>query len=402
MEKDWKLLSPLGVADIMESDCSLKNKIAAEIAGALDRFGYNEIQTPTFEYFNVFADDLSISQEDVIKFIDNSGKILALRPDYTTAIARAAASHKSDADLPLRLRYQGSIFRSSESYTGARQKEFTQAGAELIGPSCPEADAEIIIMTIDALLRAGLNEFQLEIGHPGFLRGVAEGLSEDEFVELTELLDKKFILGIEEFCKKLKLEGKTAEILCEMPNLYGDAGVARDMLGRGLNPVSEAAVKNLLAVYDLVKDYGYEQYISVDLGLVRSFNYYTGIVFKGITHGVAFPICGGGRYDTLGSRFGTNFPATGTAIWTDRVMTAIVRQGLTPQPPKADVLVWYSREEDRPTAYALAREQRREGLRVICERHSFENGDEVCKYLSDHKILSAAKAEIEAEGGISE
>ncbi len=369
MDKDWKLLSPLGVADVMESDCALKNKIETEVARALDSFGYNEIQTPTFEYFNVFADDLSISQEDVIKFIDKTGKILALRPDYTTAISRLVATHKSAADLPLRLRYRGNIFRSSESYTGARQKEFTQVGAELFGDSSPEADAEIIVMTIEALLRAGLTEFQLELGHSGFLRGVAgDIISGDELDELTSLLDKKFILGIEDFCKRLGLGGETAEILCEMPNLYGDASVAERMLNKNLSPESKAAVNNLLDVYSIVRDCGYEEFISVDLGLVRSFRYYTGVVFKGITHGVAFPICGGGRYDALTKRFGVSVSATGTAIWTDRVMTAIMRRGRKAEIPEVDFLVSYSAEAHRPSACALAKKLRSEGNRVICEK----------------------------------
>lgn len=397
MEKDWKLLSPLGVADIMESDCALKSKIEADIAKALDSFGYNEIQTPTFEYFNVFADDLSIRQEDVIKFIDKSGKILALRPDYTTAISRVAATHKSDADLPLRLRYCGNIFRSSESYTGARQKEFTQAGAELFGDSSPEADAEVIIMTINALLRAGLKEFQLELGHSGFLRGVVgESLDDENLAELTDLLDKKFILGIEDFCKKLKISGETADILCEMPNLYGDASIAEKMLARKLGGESEAAVRNLLEVYSIVQDYGYEKFISVDLGLVRSFKYYTGIVFKGITHGVAFPICGGGRYDSLTRRFGVSVSATGTAIWTDRVMTAIMRQGHNPMIPSVDFLVSYTSAEERPAVYALAKKLRAEGKRVICEKAKTDNLKELLAEAKRRGIAKVYRAEKEA------
>lgn len=396
MDKDWKLLSPLGVADIMESDCALKNKIEKSVAEALSSFGYDEIQTPTFEYFNVFADDLSIRQEDVMKFIDNSGKILALRPDYTTAISRVVATHKSEEDMPLRLRYCGNIFRSSESYTGARQKEFTQAGAELFGGSGAEADAEIIILTIDALKKAGLNEFQLEIGHSGFLRGViGDCLGESELNDLTELLDKKFILGIEDFCKKENIPSDTAQILCEMPNLYGGAEIAEDMLKRNLSDDSRNALLNLIEVYSIVKAYGYEDYISVDLGLVRSFKYYTGIVFKGITHGVAFPICGGGRYDTLTQRFGVSLSATGTAIWTDRVMTAIVRQKGVSEMPNADVLIWYTNKDDRPYAYALAKNERALGKRVICEMHSFGSENEVQDYISSHRILFSIKAEKE-------
>ncbi len=387
MEKDWKLLSPLGVADILENDCALKNKIEELIAEAFNSFGYNEIQTPTFEYFNVFADDLSIRQEDVIKFIDKSGKILALRPDYTTAISRVVATHKTDADLPLRLRYCGNVFRTGESYTGARQKEFTQAGAELFGDSSPEADAEIIILTINALLNAGLDEFQLEIGHSGFLRGiVGQELGEEAYAELTDLLDKKFILGIEDFCKREQISADASEILCEMPNLYGGAEVAEKMLTKKLSEESEAAVRNLLDVYEIVRDYGFEDFVSMDLGLVRSFLYYTGIVFKGITHGVAFPICGGGRYDRLSERFGVHVSATGTAIWTDRVMTAITRLSRPDTGPKIDLLVRYTSPSARAEAFALAQARRGDGLRVICERRSFDSNDGLKRYMARRGI----------------
>ena len=393
MEKDWKLMSPLGVSDVLEGDCALKNRIETEVAVALDAFGYNEIQTPTFEYFDVFADDLSISSEDVIKFIDKSGRVLALRPDYTTAISRLVASHKTEAPLPLRLRYRGNIFRGSESYTEARQREFTQAGAELFGAEGPEADAEIIIATISALLKCGLTEFQLELGHTDFLRGIVEGrLAEDELAELTELIDRKFILGIEEFCSREGLDSDTSALLSEMPNLYGDFDLAEKVAERKLPQRSRKAIENLLEVWAAIKDHGYEKYISLDLGLVRSFKYYTGIVFKGLTYGVAFPVCGGGRYDGLADRFGVHMPATGVAIWTDRVMTALIRQKQHPTRPEIDLLVWYA-GDDRAAAYALASEQREKGLRVLCERHvDFDDAARLNRYMSEHGINQAIKA----------
>ncbi|MGN1097854.1 MAG: ATP phosphoribosyltransferase regulatory subunit, partial [Clostridia bacterium] len=228
----------------------------------------------------------------------------------------------------------------------------------------------------------------------GFLRVIIGGrLGDEELAELTELIDKKFILGIEEFCLKAGIDGEAARILCEMPNLYGDFSVAQQMKDRSLSPESAAAIDNLLDVYAAVKDYGYEKYISVDLGLVRSFKYYTGIVFKGITYGVAFPVCGGGRYDSLTERFGPKLSATGTAIWTDRLMTAIIRQQQPKTAPSTDVLVWYNNKEDRASAYSIARREREKGLRVICEEHDFSGGDEAAKYIAERKIDTAVKAE---------
>lgn len=383
---------PAGVGDITESDCALKNRIEAGITSALDSFGYNEIQTPTFEYLSVFSEDTP----DIIKFIDTSGRIMALRPDYTPAIARFTALHKSGADLPLRLRYRGSIFRGGESF-GARQKEFTQAGAELIGDPSPEADAEVISATVEALLRAGLDDFQLELGHPGFLRGlVGDRLAGGDFAALVKLLDKKAVPEIGDFCAEAGVDAELAAALTRLPLLYGGTDIAEGMLGKGLGAECEAALGNLLEVCYAVRDFGYERFISVDLGLVRSFDYYTGVMFKGLTHNMAFPICGGGRYDGLSGRFGESFPATGTAIWPDRVTAAISRGRGGVDFPAADVLVWYDDGGARAAAHALARSEREKGRRVICERHSFADGDEVCRYLSKRHILSAAKAEKEA------
>ncbi|MCH5187376.1 MAG: ATP phosphoribosyltransferase regulatory subunit [Oscillospiraceae bacterium] len=391
MDTDRKL--PEGVADITESDCALKNKIEASIARALDSFGYNEIQTPTFEYLSVFSDDMAAEREDIIKFIDTSGRIMALRPDYTPSISRFTALHKSEADLPLRLRYRGSIFRGGESF-GARQKEFTQAGAELIGDPSPEADAEVICATIEALLQAGLSEFQLELGHPGFLKGLIAGkLSEADFAALVGLLDKKAVPEIEDFCAEAGVDKELSALLCRIPLLYGNAEIAEDMLGRGLGDECEAALRNLLEVCYAIEDCGYGRFISVDLGLVRSFDYYTGVMFKGLTHNMAFPICGGGRYDGLSGRFGGSFPSTGTAIWPDRVMAAISRGSGRVEYPETDVLVWYNNNEERAAAHALALRERQKGKRVICEKHDFRSDDEVCRYLSAHHILSASKAE---------
>lgn len=362
-----KLQTPPGVSDVLENDCLLKREIESKVSKAFDSFGYNEIQTPTFEYFSVFGDDLSLPPEKVIKFIDSTGHIAALRPDITTAISRVAATHCGDAARPIRLRYLGNAFRLGESYHGARQQEFTQAGVELFGVSDPASDAEVLIVTIDALLACGLDEFQIEVGHVDFLRGVVgDALSAEELDALKTLLDKKFILGVEDFCDAHALSGVNREILCEMPSLFGGVEILTQMLERPLSARSRGALDNLIAVHEILCEYGYDQYVSFDLGLVRSFQYYTGIIFKGITHGVAFPICGGGRYDTLCSRFDVDLPATGVAIWIDRVMSARYHQKQPLCTPKIDVRILCTPAR-RAEAFKKAKELRAQGKRVICE-----------------------------------
>ncbi|MDO4563259.1 MAG: ATP phosphoribosyltransferase regulatory subunit [Clostridia bacterium] len=376
MARDFNLRTPSGAADVFGNDCALKSRVALAMADAFSLFGYNEIQTPTFEYCDVFGDDLSIPARGVMKFIDSEGSVMALRPDITTSICRAVAAHMKNTPSPLRLRYCGNAFRQGESYYGARGQEFTQSGVELFGSSSPSADAEVIALTINALLAAGLDTFQIELGQVDFLGGIIEecGLNETDAAALRSLIDKKYTLGIEEFCVQKSVAGALRTLLCETPNLFGDKSVAETLLEQPLNQKSRGALLNLLDVCGRVEEYGCGEYISVDLGLVRSFPYYTGVVFKGITHAMAFPICGGGRYDTLGNRFGMSIPATGSAIWVDRVASALSRHKNGDIELRADEAVGYCLEK-RAAALLYAARRRDEGLRVVLDTEPSERAE---------------------------
>ncbi len=364
-----RLKSPRGVSDIYGKDCLLKAHTEHCLTNVFGEFGYNEIQTPTFEYLDVFGDDMSIPTDESIKFIDPSGKVLALRPDFTTSISRAVATHLSEEPLPLRLWYLGNVFRSGESYKSAKKKEFAQAGVEIIGTNTPEADAEVIALTITALLKAGLTNFQIELAHSDFITGIIEdcGISEEDATTLRSLLDKKFTIGVEEFCDTHKIEGINRSILTEISLFFGDG---EEVLAKykdcALNPTSKNALGNLEAIYNILRDYELEKYITIDLGQIRSFKYYTGVIFRGLTTTSAFPICGGGRYNTLGRRFDLDLPATGVAIWVDRLADALLRSGNITLDTSPDAIIFYS-EKSRKEAYQLATELREEGKRVVLD-----------------------------------
>ncbi len=370
MRQNSKLKSPPGVSDIYGRDCVLKSRTSESIKKTFESFGYNEIQTPTFEYIDVFGDNVSIPPEESVKFIDPDGRILALRPDMTPSISRAVASHLSDEPLPLRLFYIGNVYRGGESYKSAKRREFTQAGVELIGADTPEADAEVIALTVKAFLSCGLTDFQIELSHSDFLSGITRdcGLSESEEDALRSLLDKKFGIGIEEFCDSHGISGINRSILTEISTFFGDG---EEILARyrsyPLNPASEKAISELDKVFSILRDYGMDKYITVDLGQIRSFKYYTGVIFRGLTANSAFPVCGGGRYDTLGRRFSLDLPATGVAVWVDRLADALIRSSLAGDIKTApDAAVFYAASR-RAEAFEKASALRAEGKRVVLD-----------------------------------
>lgn len=373
MKNSRKLKAPSGVSDIYGKDCLLLNRTTDCIRQVFELFGYSEIQTPTFEYLEVFGDDMSIPTDEAIKFIDTNGKVLALRPDMTTSISRAVASHLSEEPLPLRLCYHGNVYRSGESYKSAKKREFLQAGAEIIGANTPEADAEVIALTINALLKSGLEDFQIELTHSDFIFGIIDccGLSMEESKTLRDLLDKKFALGVEEFCSSHNIIGTNRDILTEVSLYFGNGDeVLSKYRQLDLNPVSKKAIDDLDKVYNILRAYKLEKYITVDLGQIRSFKYYTGVIFRTLTTASAFPICGGGRYDTLGRRFDLDLPATGVAIWVDRLTDAILRSRPDMELNTAPDAIIFTSPDKRGEAYLLAQNLRAEGKRVVLDVRS--------------------------------
>ena len=188
---EQKLHTPEGVRDIYNRECEKKLSLQKKLSTVLHQYGYQDIQTPTFEYYDVFREEIgSTSTRELYKFFDRDGNILSLRPDITPSIARAAATLFEDEDFPIRICYAGNTFINHSSYQG-RLKENTQLGAELIGDDSIEADAEMLAMVVDGLKKIGLKEFQINIGHVDFIHSLLEstGLEEEEKEEIRTLVD---------------------------------------------------------------------------------------------------------------------------------------------------------------------------------------------------------------------
>lgn len=330
MEK--KLLhTPEGVRDIYNTECENKLYLQEQIHRTLKLYGYNDIQTPTFEFFDIFNKEKgSAPSKNLYKFFDREGNTLVLRPDMTPSIARAYAKYYMEDNMPIRFCYMGNTFINNAEHQG-KLKETTHIGAELIGDNKSDADAETIALTIDALLKVGLKEFQIEIGHADYFKGLIEASKVDEETAayLRELLSNKNYFGVEEIVSSLNIDNNIKEAFIKLPEFVGSIEVIKKAKETvSVNKLVENALDRLEKVYNILKVYGYEKYISFDLGIVSDYQYYTGIVFSGYTYGTGDAIVKGGRYDDLLKQFGKNSPSIGFCIYIDNLLIAMERQKL--------------------------------------------------------------------------
>ncbi|MDK2784806.1 MAG: phosphoribosyltransferase regulatory subunit [Bacillota bacterium] len=332
---------PQGVHDSGPDEAELRRELADLWSRLFDRWGYREVVPPTFEFYTTLASGFAGQKaERLFRFFDRQGRILALRPDFTTPIARLAATKLADEPRPLRLWYFGSVFRVEERH--GYRSEFTQAGVELIGAAGPAADAEVVALAVTALNRAGVEGTRVSLGHTGFLRALLAGLEltpgEEEAV-VTELT-RRNLVGLRDVLGALNLDEKQLKALAELPHLFGgpEKLAAASRLAKK-NRQAEAALDDLATIGRLLGAYGLGERVSFDLGLVRELDYYTGMVFEVYVPGFGYPLGGGGRYDGLTARFGLPGPATGFALGVERVLSVRERQGKAGCVKPPDVLV---------------------------------------------------------------
>lgn len=364
--KDQLLHTPDGVRDIYNGECKKKLQLQDELHQVLLKYGYRDIQTPTFEFFNIFSSEIGTTpSKDLYKFFDKEGNTLVLRPDFTPAIARSAAKYYVDEDMPVKLCYMGNTFINSSDYQG-RLKETTQCGAELIGDASVSADAEILAMVVDSLRTCGLDEFQISVGHAQFFTGLiaAARIGEEEEQELRELISNKNFFGVEEFVESLSID----EDLKKLFHLLGSFDSSMEELEKAKiyarnYPVILEAVLELEKLYTFLKIYGIEKYISYELGIISDYHYYTGIIFSGYTFGTGEPIVKGGRYDRLLSYFGKNAPSIGFAIVVDQLMAALSRQKITISVPNHTALIVFD-GDNSADAIRKAMSLREQGMMV--------------------------------------
>lgn len=356
---------PYGTRDFLPSEAAGKRVIEDKLASLFASYGYDEVVTPTIEYLDNLTLGTSHSLEPhLFKLFDRDNRTLALRHEMTTPIARLVSSRLQDYPLPMKLSYISSVFRYEQTQTG-RQCEFYQAGVELIGSASASADAEIIALAIKGLLRSGLTDFQLCLGQVEFVSGIMEQyqLPSDKKDKLKALMEGRNLVEFTRLVDELDIAANAKKVLKKLPLLNGGEELLKSAYDLALNEQSRRALDNLSEIYQLLKAYGVAEYVRFDLGIIRDFNYYTGMVFEAYTPGLGFPLCGGGRYDHLLADFGSACPATGFAIGIERILLALERHNLEKPEQAKDIYLGYA-AGNAAAAITRAAELRADGKTV--------------------------------------
>lgn len=361
-----KLLhTPDGVRDIYGVECTRKAAVQEKMLKVFHLCGYQDIETPTFEFFDIFNESRgSVKAKEMFKFFDRDNHTLVLRPDETPAIARCAAKYFLDEDMPIRLCYIERTFINNSSYQG-RLKEASQTGVELIGDDSSDADAEILAMVIKALMAAGLTEFQVELGEVDFFKGLIEEAGMDEETEeaLRELIENKNYFGVEELVMAQSITKELQQVFLKLPELFGSLDQIQAARELTSNPRALKAIERLEEVHRILEYYGLSDYVSYDLGMLSQYQYYTGIIFKAYTYGTGDYVVNGGRYDKLLEQFGKDAPAVGFGISVDELLLALSRQKIEMKVDLVNTMILYEKEA-RENAIRLSSHFQGSGMAV--------------------------------------
>lgn len=357
--------TPEGVRDIYSQECSRKQKLQEKLHRVFHQYGFEDIETPTFEYFEVFSKEVgTIPSRELYKFFDREGNTLVLRPDFTPSVSRACATYFNPEKEVVSLCYTGNTFINNSSFRG-RLKETTQMGVERMGDDSPEADAEILAMTVECLLAAGLTEFQVSVGQVDYYKAIfaQTGMSQKEEEELRELISQKNYFGVEELVKNKNMDKSLARVLSQLPQMFGSTEVLEKAKSLTDNPQALKAVARLEEIYELLKVYGYEKYVTFDFAMLSKYHYYTGIIFQAYTYGTGEALIKGGRYNQLMKHFGKPAASIGFAIVVDNLLMALSRQKIEMEGEEGVTVITY-RKENRIQAIQKAKELRAQGRNV--------------------------------------
>jgi ATP phosphoribosyltransferase regulatory subunit len=391
VSKPFVFEKPAGMRDTLPPLYEIKRQTRQGMEEVIRRWGYQFIQTPTLEYYDTVGEASSILDQQLFKLLDQNGNTLVLRPDMTAPIARVASSSLHDQGYPLRLSYATSVFRAQQR-EGGRPAEFEQFGVELIGDRTTSADAEVIALMIETLKEAGLKEFQVAIGHVGFVNALfLEVLGNEQRSDsLRRFLYEKNYVGYRQHVKSLPLSSIDERRLLEFTQLRG--GKENIERAKALISFSEGnkALEELTKLWEILEGYGVSEHISLDFTLISHMSYYTGIVFEGYGRNLGFPISSGGRYDELLGKFDQPAQATGFGIQLDHLVEAL---NSTVETPKTQCVIFS--DERKLEAIERVQKMRKEGQHVVLQNLAGVQNVDVLSEKYDEVIYFIGKNEKE-------
>jgi ATP phosphoribosyltransferase regulatory subunit len=387
---------PAGARDLFPLDVAQKRWIEDRVQQVFHRWGYHRIITSTLEHLDTLMAGGAIERSTVLQLQDREQEELGLRPELTASIARAAANRLSSATLPQRLYYNANVFRRANRGNFNRQQEFYQAGVELLGAGGPAADAEVLLLLADCVANLGLSQWHLVLGEAGLTRSLLSVFPEGVRSSVRQAIAHLDRLQLENLPLSDELRDR-ALLLMDLRGRPQD--VLQRVVGLELSDRQQSVVNSLKSLIDLLEEsFSQEGQIPptlvLDLSLVQTFDYYTGIVFEvisGSTSGQHI-LAQGGRYDQLLGLYhpkGDTQPGIGFVFNIEELHQSLLPTGQLPgQTAPSDWLVVPVTAQAYAAAFAHAKKIRESGelVRVEVELRPVGDREEVREYARRKRI----------------
>ncbi|QAA34983.1 ATP phosphoribosyltransferase regulatory subunit [Clostridium manihotivorum] len=392
----WRKYAIEGAQDLLFDQCEVKNEVIYKCRKVFRKYGFNEVQTPTLEFYDVFNfSNHPIDDEKIYKLVDFKGRILTLRPDLTIPIARVYSTKLKTENAMLS--YVGDVYRANEHNHG-RNNQITQCGIEIIGISNIKAEILLILTAIDTFKEIGIEEFKIEIGQCKFFKGILETLSFDkeEVLELESLIMNKNLGSLYSFLntKRDKLDDDQYRLLKVLPQLFGGKDVIAEAEELVNSEKALNALRDLRYIYNTLESLGYSQYISLDLAMIQSFNYYTGAIFKGYIKELGEEILSGGRYDGLVGEFGEASAAAGLAINVDEVQKLLYEREKLKKPEEVTGVIFFEKDSYANAIKIMNLLNKGNGNWRLNIQENFEEVADYCRTKGIQRIMKVNSNEV--------
>ena len=318
----FQMRIPEGMMDVFSLDLKKRRNCESLLKQIFTSNGYEEVVTPVFEYFDLFNNGVGkVPQNEMFLLTDISGQLMVLRPDSTKPIARLVSTRLKNAEFPLRLYYNQAVYKRNIKLN-RKMDEIMQFGGELIGKNGLETDIEMIKLAADSLKKFG-SDFLIEIGHIDFFKSIIREIADDIKLceNMRQLVHNKNYPAIDNFSDKLSADALNK--LKVLPQLFGKEEILKNAGEIFTDKACIAALEYLNKLCTKLKELDLFDNISIDLGIVNDYDYYTGIVFKGYIKQSGDAVLSGGRYDTLYNDFDLKLPAIGFALNVDDLASKI-------------------------------------------------------------------------------
>jgi ATP phosphoribosyltransferase regulatory subunit len=349
------------------SEARLRRAIEADVMSIFDGWSYEEITTPTVDYYSLFEHGMGRSQaHHAFRFSDTDGRMLAIRPDVTSLVARAAATLFAETKRPLRLCYAAPVFRQQPQSHAEWRRELTQLGCELIGANST-ADLEILVIVSEVLERLDLNRHcSITLNDVEVFNGIAEQLKllPDARNEMRELVDTRNTADLERFLVRYSsaVDSKT---FAQLIQLSGKREILSDARRLITNARSRSALDRLECLWSVIESLQLTDRFEIDLGDVSQLDYYTGLTFKIYVSGAGARVGSGGRYDGLTESFGRPEPAVGFVLELDALTELLLNLAYEPSLIRESATVTQPTANNLSDLFVTARKKRALGERVV-------------------------------------